>query len=106
MSETDDQTPRRPPTIELAATEVDGSADKATAGEADAGTTGAAEHGTAGPAAAGSAPSGRRLTSHVASAFAGAGGDLICAARSIAMSRTAARRSSSRGAAARSSPCA
>ena len=37
MSETDDQTPRRPPTIELAATEVDGSADKAAAGEADAG---------------------------------------------------------------------
>jgi hypothetical protein len=72
MSETDDQTPRRPPTIELAATEVDGSADKAAAGEADAGTTGAAEHGTAGPAAAGSARSGRRLTSHVASALVGA----------------------------------
>ena len=72
MSETDDQTPRRPPTIELAATEVDGSADKAAAGEADAGTTGAAERGTAGSAAAGSAPSGRRFTSHIASALVGA----------------------------------
>jgi hypothetical protein len=72
MSETDDQTPRRPPTIELAATEVDGSADKAAAGEADAGTTGAAERGTAGSAAAGSAPSGRRFTSHIASALGGA----------------------------------
>ena len=72
MSETDDQTPRRPPTIELAATEVDGSADNAAAGEADAGTTGAAERGTAGSAAAGSAPSGRRFTSHIASALGGA----------------------------------
>jgi hypothetical protein len=72
MSETDDQTPRRPPTIELAATEVDGSAEKAAAGQADAGATGAAQHGTAGPAAAGSARSGRRLTSHVASALVGA----------------------------------
>ena len=72
MSETDDQTPRRPPTIELAATEVDGSADKAAAGEADAGTTGAAERGTVGSAAAGSAPSGRRFTSHIASALGGA----------------------------------
>jgi hypothetical protein len=72
MSETDDQTPRRPPTIELAATEVDGLAEKAATGEADAGATGAAEHGTAGPAAAGSAPPGRRFTSHVASALVGA----------------------------------
>ena len=32
MSETDDQTPRRPPTIELAATEVDDAADKPAAG--------------------------------------------------------------------------
>jgi hypothetical protein len=69
MSETDDQTPRRPPTIELAATEVDGSADKAAASEADAGAAGAAEHATA---AAGSAPSGRRFTSHIASALIGA----------------------------------
>jgi hypothetical protein len=72
MSETDDQTPRRPPTIELAATEVDGSADKPGAGGADAGTTGAADHGTGGPAAASSAPVGRRFTSHIASALVGA----------------------------------
>jgi hypothetical protein len=72
MSETDDQTPRRPPTIELAATEVDGSADKAAASEADADTTGAAEHATAGSTAVGSAPSGRRFTSHIASALLGA----------------------------------
>ena len=72
MSETDDQAPRRPPTIELAATEVDGSADKAAASEADADTAGAAEHATAGSTVAGSATSGRRFTSHIASAFIGA----------------------------------
>ena len=70
MSETDDQTPRRPPTIELAATEVDGSADKAAASEA--GTAGAAEHATTGSTVAGSAPSGRRFRSHIASALIGA----------------------------------
>jgi hypothetical protein len=82
MSETDDQTPRRPPTIELAATEVDGSADKAAASEADAGTTGAAEHATAGSTAAGSAPSGRRFTSHIASALIGA---IVMAAAAAAL---------------------
>jgi hypothetical protein len=56
----------------LAATEVDGSADKAAAGEADAGTTGAAEHATAGSNAPASAPSGRRFISHIASALIGA----------------------------------
>jgi hypothetical protein len=72
MSETDDQTPRRPPTIELSASEVDGSADKVAANDADAGTTGASEHAAAGPNAPGSAPSGRRFTSHIASALIGA----------------------------------
>jgi hypothetical protein len=72
MSETDDQPARRPPTIELAATEVDGSADKAAAGEADAGTTGAAEHATAGSNAPASALPGRRFTSQIASALVGA----------------------------------
>ena len=72
MSETDDQTPRRPPTIELAATEVDGGADNAAAGEAGAGTSGAAEHAVAGSNGPASAPSGRRFTSHIASALIGA----------------------------------
>jgi hypothetical protein len=67
-SDSDDKAGRRPPTIELAATEVDGAADKAAAGEADAGITGAAEDANA-PA---SAPSGRRFTSHIASALIGA----------------------------------
>src|SRR6516165_11635205 len=72
MSETDDQTPRRPPTIELAATEVDSSAEKAAAGDSDAGTTGATEHASAGSNGPDSAASGRRLTSHIASALIGA----------------------------------
>ena len=72
MSETDDQTPRRPPTIELAATEVDGAADNAAAREAGAGTSGAAEHAVAGSNGPASAPSGRRFTSHIASALIGA----------------------------------
>jgi Cu/Ag efflux protein CusF len=72
MSETDDQTPRRPPTIELAATEVDDATDKPAAGGADAGTTGTAEHATAGSNAPASALSGRRFTSHIASALIGA----------------------------------
>jgi hypothetical protein len=72
MSETDDQTPRRPPTIELAATEVDGSADKAAAGEAGTSTTGAAEDTIAESNAPGSARAGRRFTSHIASALIGA----------------------------------
>src|SRR5262245_47098203 len=72
MSETDDQTPRRPPTIELAATEVDGAAEKPAAGDDGAGTSGATEHATADANAPGSAPSGRRFTSHIASALIGA----------------------------------
>jgi hypothetical protein len=72
MSETDDQTPRRPPTIELAATEVDDATDKPAAGGADAGTPGTAEHATAGPNAPASPLSGRRFTSHIASALIGA----------------------------------
>jgi hypothetical protein len=72
MSETDDQTPRRPPIIEMAATEVDDAADKPAAGDADAGATGTAEHATDGSKAPGLAPTGRRFTSHFASALIGA----------------------------------
>ncbi|MBO0717002.1 MAG: hypothetical protein J2P55_06675, partial [Rhizobiales bacterium] len=72
MSETDDQTPRRPPTIELSATEIGGSADKAAASDADAGTTGASERVAAGPNAPGSAAPGGRFASHIASALIGA----------------------------------
>ena len=68
-SETGDKAGRRPPTIELAATEVDSAADKATAGDPG---TGAAEHATAGANAPASPPSARRFTSHVASALIGA----------------------------------
>src|SRR6516165_12186844 len=68
-SETDDKAGRRPPTIELAATEVDSAADKATAGDPG---TGAAEHATAGANAPASPLSARRFTSHVASALIGA----------------------------------
>ncbi len=71
MSETDDQ-PRRPPTIESAATEVDGAADKPAAGETDASRTDAAEHATASSSATAAAASGRRFTSHIASALIGA----------------------------------
>jgi hypothetical protein len=71
-SDSDDKAGRRPPTIELAATEVDGAADKAAAGEADAGITGAVEDATAGSNAPASAPSGRRFTSRIASALIGA----------------------------------
>src|SRR5262245_38015113 len=72
MSETDEQTPRRPPTIELAATEVDGAAEKAAADDSGDGDAGAAEHATAGANAPASPPSARRFTSHVASALIGA----------------------------------
>ena len=72
MSEIDDQTPRRPPTIELAATEVDDATDKPAAGDADAGTTGTAKHATDGSKTLGPAPTGRRFTSHFASALIGA----------------------------------
>ena len=68
-SETGDKAGRRPPTIELAATEVDSAADKATAGDPG---TGAAEHATAGANAPASPLSARRFTSHVASALIGA----------------------------------
>ncbi len=71
MSETDDQTPRRPPTIELAATEVGGATDKPAPGERDAGT-GATEDATAGSSTAAPTASGRRFTSHLASALIGA----------------------------------
>jgi hypothetical protein len=72
MSETDDQTPRRPPIIEMAATEVDDAADKPAAGDADAGATGTPEHATDGSKAPGPAPTGRRFASHFASALIGA----------------------------------
>src|SRR5436190_11531107 len=70
-SETDDKAGRRPPTIELAATEVDGAAEKDSTA-AEAGTTGAAEHHTGDAQAAASAPSGRRFAPHIASALLGA----------------------------------
>ena len=69
-SETDDKAGRRPPTIELAATEVDGSADKPATGEAEAGTSGAAE--TVSSNAATSGASGRRFASHIVGALVGA----------------------------------
>jgi hypothetical protein len=69
-SDSDDKAGRRPPTIELAATEVDGPAENDAAG-ATAGT-GAAEHETAGSNAAASGRSGTRLPSHIASALLGA----------------------------------
>jgi hypothetical protein len=69
-SDTDDKTGRRPPTIELAATEVDGSADKPATGEAEAGTTGAAE--TVSSNAPASSASGRRFASHIVGALVGA----------------------------------
>ena len=73
MSETDDQTPRRPPTIELAATEVEGAAEKAAAGEAGApASSNASEPGR----------SGRRLTSHIGSALLGA---VLMAAAAVAL---------------------
>ena len=73
MSETDDQTPRRPPTIELAATEVEGAAKKAAAGEAGApASSNASEPGR----------SGRRLTSHIGSALLGA---VLMAAAAVAL---------------------
>jgi hypothetical protein len=71
-SETDDQGGRRPPTIELAATEVDDAAEKAAAGAADADRGGAATHESADSPPPASAPSGRRFTSHMGSALLGA----------------------------------
>jgi hypothetical protein len=72
MSDTDDQTPRRPPTIELSATEVDGAAEKAAASEGATGSAGAAEHEAAPSATAEPGRSGTRFTSHIASALGGA----------------------------------
>jgi hypothetical protein len=71
-SETDDKAGRRPPTIELAAIEVSGAAEKNGAGAADAGTSGGAEHEAGASPAPASAPSRRRFTSHIGSAFLGA----------------------------------
>jgi hypothetical protein len=71
-SDTDDKPGRRPPTIELAATEVDGAAEKDGAGAADAGTSGAAKNEAADSPAPASAPSRRRFTSHIGSALLGA----------------------------------
>jgi hypothetical protein len=70
-SDSDDKAGRRPPTIELAATEIDGPADKSAAGATDgAGATDAAEQ-KAGESHA-SASSGRRLASQIGSALLGA----------------------------------
>ncbi|MGA8697474.1 MAG: hypothetical protein WB689_27305, partial [Xanthobacteraceae bacterium] len=68
-SETDDKTGRRPPTIELAATEVDGSA-KPAKGEAEAVITGAAE--AVGSNAPASDAPGRRFASYIVGALVGA----------------------------------
>jgi hypothetical protein len=71
-NETDDRSSRRPPTIELAATEVDGAADKAAAGESDAGSAATPELEDAGSNASEPGRSAGRLPSHIASAVAGA----------------------------------
>jgi hypothetical protein len=71
-SETDDKAGRRPPTIELAATEVDAAAEKPQAEEAEAAATDAAEHEAAGSKAPTSDRSGTRLTSQVVAALVGA----------------------------------
>jgi hypothetical protein len=67
-SDSDDKAGRRPPTIELAATEIDGPADKSAAGATDA--TDAAEQ-TAGDSHAPTS-SGRRFASQIGSALLGA----------------------------------
>ena len=75
MSETDDQTARRPPTIELAATEVDAAAEEPQvegAEKADTAAAGAAEHEAAGSNAPASDRSGMRVISHVVAALVGA----------------------------------
>jgi len=76
MSETDDQPPRRPPTIELAATEIDSSAEQPAAGEAESASAGAneprAEQAPAGSNTSTSRASGGRLFSLIASALIGA----------------------------------
>src|SRR6516165_3418499 len=76
MSETDDQPPRRPPTIELAATEIDSSAEQPAAGEAESASAGGneprAEQAPAGSNTSTSRASGGRLFSLIASALIGA----------------------------------
>jgi hypothetical protein len=71
-SDTDNPAGRRPPTIELAATEVDEGAEKPAAGEADTARAQNAEAARP-PADAAAAPApSRRLTSYMASAVLGA----------------------------------
>jgi hypothetical protein len=70
-SDSDNPAGRRPPTIELAATEVDDGAEKPAAGEADTAPAQDAEAARAASDAAAPAPS-RRLRSHIASAVLGA----------------------------------
>lgn len=70
-SDLDDKANRRPPTIELAATEVSSTAQQAAAGAAGADTGGQAEQQAAGSERPASAPS-RRLMSYVSSALVGA----------------------------------
>jgi hypothetical protein len=76
MSETDDQLPRRPPTIELAATEIDSSAEQPAAGETESASAAAneprAEQAPAGSNTSTSRASGGRLFSLIASALIGA----------------------------------
>ena len=76
MSETDDQTPRRPPTIELAATEIDSSAEQPAAGETKSASAEAnepgAEQAPAGSNTSASRASGGRFFSLLASALIGA----------------------------------
>jgi len=68
-SDSDDKAGRRPPTIELAATEVSSANEQAAAADADTG--GRSEQQTAGSERAASAPSSRFI-SYVASALGGA----------------------------------
>jgi hypothetical protein len=69
-SETDDKSFRRPPTIELAATEVGNAAEKP--GDAEATGAGVAEGDTAGANGSASGPTGARFATHIASAVIGA----------------------------------
>jgi hypothetical protein len=75
MSETDDQPARRPPTIELAATEVDSSAEQPTAAKTESASANGghgSEQASAGSHASTSGRTGRRLFSLIASALIGA----------------------------------
>jgi hypothetical protein len=75
MSETDDQTPRRPPTIELAATEVDDAAEKPSSGPTEtAGASGAENEDAASGADARRSAAGAsgRFSAYVAGAAIGA----------------------------------